>query len=667
MLKRRVSAALVVALLWGGAALAADAPAPAPPDASAIVARAAAAAEGGDLDRAVDLYASVYRLFPDDPAVPDALWRAAGLARRMAGEQGRGADWERVRSLYRDFAVTAPKDPRLAEAYMEIARINLRLRLYPEARSYLRMVMKRFPASPLADTARYLLARVEIKLGRVDQAEEAVRVLMASRDEVMRNRAALLRADILAARGRLSRAVALARRAGKKFPPGSPEYVDSFRISGRARLLMSDARAREKGREDLFYYLNVAPDNGEAAAVRLLLADSLFKEKNYRAAKRFFDLVARSADPASLAGVRARFRLAMIRDLGLVSPPPPGDSPTWKSGEDEVYHQAVRRLSGREAAQSARYLLMRRMLVRGDEDGAYSQARDYLDAGGGEWETEVLATAAGILDRMFAEWLKEGRHARVYETYRKEYPVIKRYRNGRLLFKVGRALEAMGLYSQASVVYYRALGLELTPAERDDLYLHRVRTYLAGGDMPAAGRLLSYLRRMYRKGDMAAEVRVLYGRFLMLKGRKDEAVRMTAEAFSTKETGNGALALLIREAAPLILSSGSLDMLEKQLDRCRKSACMPPEELQEYYVTLGDALRGKGLSGRARKIYRVALTAGPADTKPGRKAAFLLGASGDEALLEKLSGDDLWAELARVEAADRKIRKLAGQKENARR
>jgi len=636
----------------------------APPDAAMIITRAAAAAKAGDLSHAIELYSSVSRLFPNDEKVPEALWQAAELSRLEAGK-GK-ADWQDVRGMYRDFVVAAPGSPRIVAAYLEIARINLRLRLYPEARSYLRLIVKKYPNSALMDEAWLMTARVEMAMGRLGVAEEHARKVFKSRSQEKRLRATMLLAEILSDRGRLSRAVSLIRRIEPKLAKGSAEYAEAIRIKGRSQLLMADPVSLRKGRENLFYYLNIIDDRDAALETSLLLAEGFLKEKNYPAAKSLLTRVEKGVDHDSLSGLRARFLLAMIRDLGLAGPPPSGKNKSWQSGGDEVFHQIIRRIGRRDEVQLARYVLMRRLLVRGDDDGAYVQGRAYLLDGGGEWRNRVLADAEAILERRYTALLGKQDNPRVYEDYRKEYPVIRMFDKGKILYLVGRALENMGLYDQASVVYYRALGKKLDDKVRDDLYVHRARTYLAAADLESADRLLKYLRGRYKKGPAAAEIRYLSGRLLVLQDRADEAMAMLDAAFKMP-AGADTMAGLIREAGPMLIRLNRLDQLSRQLRRCAKIKCLAPEELQGNYVLLGDALRRHGRDVDAVSAYRRAVAVGPAESAGGQKAAFYLGrgvggTDGEKILAKVAQGDTpFWPDLAGSEAADIRIKKLAAE------
>ncbi len=637
---------------------------PPPPDAALIISRAKAAAASGDLVHAVDLYASVSRLFPQDKRVGETLWQVAELSRRRAEANEGEVGWSDVRSMYRDFIVAAPASSHIVAAYLEIARINYRLRLFPEARSYLRLLVKKYPRSPLVDEVRFLMSRVEMGMGRYEVAEEYARKLFKTAVAGKRVRVSLLLAEILTARGRLSRAISLVRGIEPRLEPGSAEFLEALRIKGRAQLLMSDPTAVRRGRDNLFYYLNMIDDPRRAVETRLLLAEGFLKEKNYPAAKGLLKLVVKEVDPDSRAGVRARFRLAMIRDLGLAGKVPADKSATWESSGDDIFLKIIRRMDRREAGQTARYVLMRRMLVRGDDDGAYAKGRAYLVGGGGPWKRAVLADSVAILIRRYRKWLDSKEYARVYESYRNEYPVIRMYSGGSLLFLVGQALEKMGLYGQASVIYYRALGLKLRASERDSLYLHRARTYLAAGDLVAAGRLLKYLRGRYDKGAVAAEVRYLSGRLLLLRERRDEAMGMLDAAFKMP-AGPRTLAGLIQDTAPLLIGSNRLDQLARQLDRCARVKCLAAPRLQDHYIRLADALRRHGRKDDATRAYGRALSTGDKDSSAGRKAAYYLGrgkgrTEGERLLTEVAAANTpLWSDLARAEVGDIRIKKLA--------
>jgi len=200
------------------------------------------------------------------------------------------------------------------------------------------------------------------------------------------------------------------------------------------------------------------------------------------------------------------------------------------------------------------------------------------------------------------ELLQKKDYEAVYYLYRDEHNTVTACENGRLLFLVGQALEAMALYDQAAVVYYRALGLKLTDPEKADLYFRRAEVYLAKKDWASANRLLAYLQENYKGKPEAGEIYYLSGRLSEEQGKYTEAL-----AYYDKVTPP--IAYPARKPAyaqgrlRMLFALEEYDEFLEALGQYKQDGWLAGEDLQDWYTRLADSLRHHDDKQAAIKIY----------------------------------------------------------------
>lgn len=191
-----------------------------------------------------------------------------------------------------------------------------------------------------------------------------------------------------------------------------------------------------------------------------------------------------------------------------------------------------------------------------------------------------------------------------------EYPYVKEYQRGRLLFLVGRALESMSLWKEASTVYYRALGLSLTPEEKLDLYFHRAQTYIAGNEVQSAQRLLKYLRKIYVTEPAIAEIYFLSGKLREIQQRKEDAMtffQMAVESYPEDNRKTEYAENYLR----YLFDLEKIAEAEKALGFFKKESWLGSEKEIDWLIRLGDVYRAHEKFIQAIETYQLVLVDKP--------------------------------------------------------
>ena len=614
----------------------------------------------GKDEEAAELFLRYYRNYPDSPRSEEALWQAANLYRELA-ITGADADWEKVQELFRSFTIDYPQSPHLADAYFEVANAYARMRFYREAIAYLGLFVKRFPAALRFNEARALKASLLMKIGRLSDAAATYRELSRSDDEVCRLRGQAGLAHIDFANKKYHDALAVYLKILKQRPSFYVEDPELLHNKGLANIRLGK---QQEGRKDLLQYLNIAGDRDARPETLFELAESYMADGQQQTARNFYEQVIAEGKPGERPVVLSRLRLALGEAAAVPEEPEEPEereqSQAASAEADKVLHDVLDLQYDDPLSQDARFELVRRYWIRREYNQAYDMGKAYLRYETVAAEKKEVADIMGqILAMRMEKLFQEKKYDAVYQLYKAEYPYVKLYRRGILLYLTGRALEEMGLYRQAGIIYYDAMVLELTDVEQLDLYIHRARIYLADNDINGASRLLKYMRKVYADKPAMGEICFLSGKLREKQKRDLDALHFYQLAvenptFAEKKNQYAAEYLRLLFAQDKILEKAQI------LDTFQQEKWLPPQELQEWYGKLAARYRRNNDLEKAAAAYLAALTeAMPQDTAAAQQLRLELG----DVLLQAGNGKEALDHFRKAAAGpDDLVRKLAEQR-----
>lgn len=571
----------------------------------------------GDDDKAATLFFRYYKTFPAADRAEEALWQAAILNRDLA-LSSREPNWEKVKDLFRSLTIDFPESPHLAEAYYEVGNAYFHMHFYREAITYLGLFLKRFPGHQKAPRAAFFKARSLMEIGKLAEATAVFAELAASKDRIYSLLGLAGQAHVDFAREQYHDALAVYLKILRRNPNFYVHDPQILHNMGIANLRVGNGR---EGRRDLLHYLNLAENAEDRPEVMFELAESFRESGNGETAGKLYRQIMAEGKEDDRVVVLSRFRLAQVKEerekTGREEMKPASDRP-YQAVLDHYYRDPL--------SQDARFELVKRHWERQEYDKAYAMGKAYLRYETKEDQKEVVTE---IMGRILVHWLEglldEKKYEEIYRLYKDEYPHVRAYKRGKLLFLVGRALEEMGLYDKASVVYYRALGLALTEIEMRSLYLHRAGTYLAAKDLKSAQRLLKYLRKIYAANFVIGEIFSLSGRLREMQDRPEDALdfyRMAVEAPAFAEN----LARYARDYLRLLFEEDEIEENAGILERFGRENWLPPGELQSWYWQLGDRYRREESWQKAREAFENGVAAGlPQDTETAQLIHLKLG------------------------------------------
>ena len=583
----------------------------------------------GDYLTASQAFIKFYDLYPQHEKAEQSLLSAARLSKKAALQSDK-PDWETVRDIYRRFYTDFPQSSFAPETYLEMGIALFHMHALREAKTYFNIFLERYPRSPLAEKALYWKSKTLFAIGHDDEAEEVAKQLMRGRDKELRSDAGIILWELYYKRGHFTSALAVCEQLLKETPHQSPRYFDLLRFQGTTLVRMEGAQNKEKGRELLYQYLNVVEDEALRNQVLFELAETYYREDNDTVAQKLYSSIIASGKEEDRSVVLSRFRQAQYYD------DPNRELEKWqKRGDlhdpagDTPYLAVLNTYFDELISQDARYGLFLRYMARKDYEQAYQVGKSFLQFGAqkGKLLEETNKTVSGDVLVLLVEKLLQNReYKKIYDLYVTQHDYVNEYKQGRLQYLVGQALEAMHLYNQAAVVYYRALGLSLTKEEKVDLYYRRAAVYLAKKDWASADRLLTYLREIYKGKKEIGEVYYYSGRLEEAAGDREKALTYYEKAVEIQT-----LPARKESYADALLQSMFVlekydNLREKLLSFAQQEAWLSPQAQQEWYEKVGEAYFQKKEYGFAEQMLLAAIGKGmPEETIIAQNAHLRLG------------------------------------------
>jgi branched-chain amino acid transport system substrate-binding protein len=249
----------------------------------------------------------------DSTAQPVPALPAPGELLRQAEAAFGAQDLARAQALYEELLLRYPADPLAASALFRLGEIALARGDHDLARRRFEELLFQFPASPLTPSARYRLAYATYRVGRIEDAVEILKGLVASGtlDAFQTAQALLLLSQGLEETRRPAEA---ARGYARLLAIAPPE---EFRAEAEKRLagLFADDRLSKADLEALAAGEPGAP----ASLARLRLAQLALRDKDAATAER------------------------LAREL-LAAPPPPGAPADLQSRAQALLEEAIRQV-----------------------------------------------------------------------------------------------------------------------------------------------------------------------------------------------------------------------------------------------------------------------------------------------------------------------------------
>lgn len=578
--------------------------------------RAMAFLGDGNKPEAAPLFHRFYKHYTDSERAEEALWYAARLNKHLALTD-QGVDWDKVKSLYREFTVSFPESERLPRAYLEVGKAYMEMGYFREAVPYFGIIIRGFPERDIVEEASIYKSRTLFNTGRVEEAVDIYRELGRSVDK---NYTRLANGYRYFEKDRYHDALGSFLKILKREQAFYLKEPNLLRIMGECYLKTDQT---EKGRRKLEHFLNLN-SGSHREKVLFQIGESYLKEDKKGLAAGFYKKARAVSEKGSRIHSFSRYRLTRFQEEKQRA------EPGREISEEQfvkVRESVIGQGSGGEVIQSARLELIEYYQDSQEIDKVYDLGKIYLnyasnDAGGEKVESLVCR----ILDDRLREMLNQKKYEDIYQLYKDDYPYVKRCAGPSVRIKVGRALQELSLHDKASVVYWRAMKQEMSPEEKIDLYFRRAETYLAAENYKSADTLLGHLRRIYADKPFIDDIYFLSGKLREARGNKKAALefyqKSDPESFYHEDKRDEFLENYLH----LLLEQGKIDVFSDLLERTGEERWLDRERLQYWYVRAGDYHRKHDQPEKAGNSYSTALSEDmPADNEMTQKANLYYG------------------------------------------
>ncbi len=560
----------------------------------------------GDEAQAALYFKHYWKTYPETDRAEEALWRAAELYKRVTGRQN-DPDWARVKKLYRAYTLDFPASKNLSEAYFQVAFAYFNMGYFREASNYYSLFLKKYPSHALGNEALFMRARAYLKIGKYKKGWQDYDVLRQSDESHYKLLGEAGIGHIHFTQGQWHDALGIFKRILRINPSFYIDDPEVLHDMGLAAIEVGDVH---DGQEYLLHYTNIVDRATLSPQVYFELAESFLADGRVEGARIFYERVVELSEPSKKNHILSQFRLAQYKAANLQQLSKKEREEIVKKKGDGPFQIVLDELYTDERAQDSRYELFHRYCQRESWELAYSMGKTFLRYDMPDEQRQEVTQKLGdiLLDQLTA--LSEAKkNEKIRSLYAEEFLVISKYNQAKLLILIGKTFEADGLYDQASVIYYRALALELTDVEKKDLYFRRAKVYLANNDLISSQRLLKYLRRIYQDKTGIGEVNLLSGQLRELQNRPEDGLlfyKMAVEA--ADEFDNRATAA--NHYLRLIFDVGDVTKVTPLLALFQEKDWLEPNMLQYWYGRLGQYQEKQGQLRFAMQTYKRALADG---------------------------------------------------------
>ena len=577
---------------------------------------AVAAAKVGDLVKAASAYQRYYEKFRATEQAEEALWQAAQSMKQLA-MQSATPEWGLVRDIFRRYGADFPKAKRAAEAYFEVGFAHYRMRLYREALIYFKLFFKRYPDSPLRDRVSLAQAETLFIIGKVPEALDVYKKVAESDDADIKAKALTGLGEIMALNKDPVGALKVFATLFEKYPDYHHREPELLRKLGLVYLRVG---RDEDARISLFHYLNLAenpPDRGE---IYLELGESYLRSGDGRTALKLYERILDDSTIEGKVAVLARFRRAEFMDnpeRNMVKGQKASDL-TDPEG-DKPFLAVIEAYRDEPITQDARRALFLRYKARNNAESAAELGASYLRHDRSGLDSGKKENFAGTILLYLGEgFLAQKEYEKLYRLYVAQYRHVNTLDNGRFLYLVGQALEALSFLEQASTVYFKAQGLPLGDEDKVDLYRRRAEVYLFQKNLPAADRLIRYALTIYKDTEYLGEFDYLNGKLNEARGKKNEALACYGKAVAASPVP-AKIKVYVEARLRMLIALGLYAEGSEELARFRQNKWLESEDLQGWYKQFGDGLAEQGVNS-ALDVYLAGVNEDmPTDSKAAQQ------------------------------------------------
>ncbi len=614
--------------------------------------------EEKDNDKAALYFKHFWKTYPDSPRAAEALWQASLLYKQQA-LQAENPDWVKVKDLFYAYIIDFPNSPRVADAYFEVGNSFFQMAFYREAQNYYTLLLKEYPEFDQKNQAVFMRARAYLYMGKYSLASDEFSRLQRHKDKMIRLQGEVGQADVHFFKGEWHNTLGILKRIHNHNPDYYLIYPKIFKDMGIASIRVGNI---QEGRDYILHYLNIAEQAQSDDEAFFEVAESFLLEGMVDGARVFYErVVARDARRDKYV-ILSQFRLAQYGAINLDKMSEKERLAFFKKNGDKPFQKVLDNLYRDPLAQEARYSLFQRYVERKEWELAYNLGKSYLRYKTKKKEKVLVEDALGeILISKISKLLEAKKYEEVRSLYEKEFPTITSYRKAGLLMLVGEAYEADSLYDQASVIYYRALGLEIGDEQKAKLYFRRAEVYLANNDLKSAQRLLKYLRRLYQDQPAIAEVNWLSARLRNKQKRTEDALefyKMAVEAGDESSKKD----VYATDYLHHLFAVNDISRVADLIAMFHNQQWLPAEKIQFWYGRLGVVLVEQGEREKAMAIYKKALAGGlPEKSAEAQPIHLHLG---DLLMVEKRHKAALGHYQLALAGKDKRIAKLAQSRLN---
>ena len=250
------------------------------------------------------------------------------------------------------------------------------MHFYREALIYFKLFKERYPKSSLIPRARYWQARTLTEVGRLNEAIVLYKEVINEKEEDLKIMGLKGLGEVYAVSKKYRLALATYEKIMAKFPK---HYFDDLELLINLGRAYFHVGKEQKGRKQLFYFLNLAEESPRRSEILFDIAESYYRQGDNTTSQKLYEKVIDEGETTQRAVILALFRRAEYLD------DPKHKLSAWqKRGDltdpagDRPYLAVLDSYHTEPIAQDARYGLFQRYKVRENLELAFETGKSFL-------------------------------------------------------------------------------------------------------------------------------------------------------------------------------------------------------------------------------------------------------------------------------------------------